>query len=479
MKFSEFFGLNKSQSELDFVDIDVEDDIPLYIDPVAFTVREDDWSVECNDLVNDFFDTILNRIRGGENAVAESLMAGLAEPSETHLGVSEAGVKGRGIGIGQARQLMRAIRRSSAFETGNFSELVDFELFVDNIGPDKISDLTTNIIRGKLIDYTISQCRLHGVPTKNVAAGYVWNINSKRWDGKYANLPVVDDGFVLLVPKHCVRRTAGMDCKKLYNQGVVNFLVQQHLDKSSSLVEILKSGKKKVYKNKVKAENPFSKDLVSTITSNNPEVLVQFKEKQRLMRTRVPDISEDDLNRKAVAELLSDRLKETPLGHAGASDYHNLVVGILEVIFFPDLVYPEKEREINDGRKRVDILYTNGMDSSFFSMIMSHNLCNASKIFVECKNYTKDPSNPEVDQIVGRFDLNRGRFGLLIFRSCEDYDLILDRCGDVVRQGNGVVVPIDDNFLHESLANISSGFHGKVSSRLRGLFDRVVDKAMK
>jgi hypothetical protein len=43
--FSEFFNLNKTQAEIDFVDIDLEIDTPLYIDPYALTTREDDWSV--------------------------------------------------------------------------------------------------------------------------------------------------------------------------------------------------------------------------------------------------------------------------------------------------------------------------------------------------------------------------------------------------------------------------------------------------
>ena len=34
LKISEVLNLNKSQFELDFIDIDIENDIPLFIDPV-------------------------------------------------------------------------------------------------------------------------------------------------------------------------------------------------------------------------------------------------------------------------------------------------------------------------------------------------------------------------------------------------------------------------------------------------------------
>ena len=62
IRFSEYFELNKSQAELDFVDIFVNDDIPLYIDPYVFKLRADDWSVDCNDLIVDFFSTVINAI---------------------------------------------------------------------------------------------------------------------------------------------------------------------------------------------------------------------------------------------------------------------------------------------------------------------------------------------------------------------------------------------------------------------------------
>ena len=60
IRFSEYFKLNKSQAELDFVDVFVNDDIPLYIDPYVFKMRTDVWSMDCNDLIVDFFSIAIN-----------------------------------------------------------------------------------------------------------------------------------------------------------------------------------------------------------------------------------------------------------------------------------------------------------------------------------------------------------------------------------------------------------------------------------
>ena len=41
MRFSEHFQLGMTQYELDFVDIPLETDIPLFIDPYAISIRND------------------------------------------------------------------------------------------------------------------------------------------------------------------------------------------------------------------------------------------------------------------------------------------------------------------------------------------------------------------------------------------------------------------------------------------------------
>jgi hypothetical protein len=41
MKISEIFQLNKTQPELDFVDIDTNLDTPLFIDPFFLSIKKD------------------------------------------------------------------------------------------------------------------------------------------------------------------------------------------------------------------------------------------------------------------------------------------------------------------------------------------------------------------------------------------------------------------------------------------------------
>ncbi|MEI9899785.1 MAG: hypothetical protein WDN31_06125 [Hyphomicrobium sp.] len=80
MKFSEHFGLEKVQAELDFVDIDPARDLELYVDPYAIEIREDDWSAHCGDHVRSFFQAVLDALRNKTTVRAHHLMSRLSEP---------------------------------------------------------------------------------------------------------------------------------------------------------------------------------------------------------------------------------------------------------------------------------------------------------------------------------------------------------------------------------------------------------------
>lgn len=54
-KFSEFFRINAKQAQLDFVDIDTDQDTPVYVDPYAIEIRNDVWSADASEYIRVFF----------------------------------------------------------------------------------------------------------------------------------------------------------------------------------------------------------------------------------------------------------------------------------------------------------------------------------------------------------------------------------------------------------------------------------------
>jgi hypothetical protein len=443
-KFSEFFELRMSQRELDFVDVSTSYDTPVYVDPYAIEIRNDIWSAAASEHIRVFFTEVLTALRDGDSARAINLMSHFQEPSETFLGVSRGKPKGRGVGRAQARQLIAAIQNSNAFATGLLSDLSEVALYVEGIDRDKISDLTTNIIRFLLVDYTQEQCDLYGIQTERYNGPAGWNLERKNWEARYVQLPFIDGSPILLVPKYIVRRRLSLDSQEFYNKQITDFLVSEHINANSSLVQTIKSGKeKKVFKKDARAENPKSKSYIADLVRQHPELLDIYKELAKKGGSEASFLR-DDATIHQVCRMLAQELVEIPTGKDAADRYHRFMMGAITALFYPNLIQPHKEWPINDGRKRVDIVYTNTSDHGFFSQRRDGNNTQASVVVVECKNYSSDISNQELDQMLGRFDDNRGKFGIVTCRSVDNPDLLLKRCRDMASRSMGFIIVLTD-----------------------------------
>jgi hypothetical protein len=76
---------------------------------------------------------------------------------------------------------------------------------------------------------------------------------------------------------------------------------------------------------------------------------------------------------------------------------------------------------------------------------------------IECKNYGREVSNPELDQLSGRFAVNRRKLGLLCCRQFENRGLFIRRCRDKFRDDRGLVLPLDDETILRYLRLVEQG----------------------
>lgn len=472
-KFSISVGLDKTQSELDFVDVPIDTDIDLFIDPFALSQRSDPLSVAAHETLCDFFQSIVDAIRAGNTRAVTELVGFLQEPNETHLGLSRKHPRGAGIGSRQAKLLVEALSESTAVKTGFIKSLEECELMVEGIGHDKVSDLTTNVIRAQLGEYTRGQCELWSIPTQSVALPPAYSIDEQKWVSRYYDIPVVGGKPILLVPKVIVRRDPAMEHQGYYNRFVLDYLQAEHLDAGTSLVRTLRNGDRKVYKKDLKEEYPCTKKYLFDFSRQHPEVLSTYRKHLAAIEKR-GDASPVDLGDEVViAKALSKALKSIPPGNDDATKYHHLMIGILEFIFFPMLLNPIKEREIHEGRKRIDIVMENGARSGILHRLHSKRSIPCGHIVIECKNYGREIANPELDQIAGRFSRDRGKVGLLCCRGLRDCARFVRRCRDTFKDDRGLVVPIDDEFIQELLKCIANRERKNVEAILTNRVDEI------
>jgi hypothetical protein len=183
------------------------------------------------------------------------------------------------------------------------------------------------------------------------------------------------------------------------------------------------------------------------------------------------DVDSDDET--VIANALATVLRQTPVGNDHAAAYHKLMIGIVEFIFFPKLAHPKKEREIHEGRKRIDIVMENAAHTGLFNTIPNIRHLPCAYVPLECKNYGQEVGNPELDQLAGRFSVNRGKLGFLCCRQFENRNLFIQRCRDTFKDDRGLILPLDDETVLRYLGVIARGNRNVLEQEWSNLVNEV------
>jgi len=447
------------------VNINPNRDFPVYLNPFVFSTRTDQFSINATRTVRSFFQHNLALIRSGQIDAARANFWHLDEPNETCLGVSLRKPQGRGIGNGNATDLFESILSSRALVTGLVDDLEDTAIFIPGISRDKVSDMATNIIRLNLIKYTQIQCHLLGISLiPDVPSGFFWDAPSRNWNQIQAEMLIIGGKKILLVPKAVVSYVKEFTHGKYHQHYALEFLQEDHLRRNTTLVQVTHNRDGSVRRRFVtkkdlkERELPLDKELLLDFTRRHPEVFRDFKRGVAAEMTAMPDSEFEYIDLDELIDHLIAKLESINLGNEDAAAYHTLMIGILEFIFYPSLINPCKELEINEGRKRIDISFDNGAPSGGFFYRLQHVFgIPCPYIFVECKNYTRDIHNPELDQMIGRFSPNRGKFGIIVCRSIEDEGAFMQRCSDSYTDQHGLVVPLTDRDIVDILRQRKEG----------------------
>ena len=477
MRISKKFKLGVSQFELDFVDIDTARDLPIFVDPHFLGLRTDRWSLDAAASVQSFFRRFLELLRAGKDLEARRLFSYLGEPNETCLGMSKGRPRGNAVGPELANDIFESLVDSRAVKTGVLTDLEDARVFVRGIDKDRVSDMTTILIRRHLLQYTIEQCTLWDIPLSgDVPSGDVWDSAAGTWTSYLTSRLIVSARPILLVPKGIVSFSKGYTAQKYHQHFVLNYLKHEHLRLDTILVQRRKrrdgSIRRWVTKKSIVAhESPGDKDYLAAFTERHVEVFADFKANAARNDGSLLDEALTDARLEDVVAHLDSALGQIPSGNDHASAYHRLVTGILELCFYPALVAPRMETPLHGGRKRIDITFDNAATRGFFHLLHVVHKIPSAYIMIECKNYSRDVNNPELDQIAGRFAINRGQFGLLVSRTIEDLDTLVERCVDAYKDGRGLIIPLQDSDLREMLSRRLAGdsepYNDLLSDRLR------------
>jgi len=477
MRISDYYKLKRTQPNLDFVDVDINRDLPVFIDPHAIRFMDSAWTQECVANIQNYFKTVLDAIHDGNKAHAIRLLNVLREPNETHLGLSRGVSQGKALGPISSQSVWESLSHSEAVKSGLLEDLEDTILMIYGISSDIVSDITTNIIRGSLIKYTQQMADYYEIPLiDGVYPGPIWDSLNKQWLTLLTRLPIAENKKLLLVPKMIVRRRMEYNVDDYYTNYLLDQLRVNELNANTELVHLLKNGVRRVTSKDLKAKYGTGKSAIVRLTMENPEVLARYRNDMKAIVNPPLDHSEfSDVESTALPdweELLRNVISIVP-GNKEAIAYEKAIEAFFTTIFYPSLTNPIAQVKIHKGRKRIDISYTNIASNGFFKWLSMH--FPSPNIFIECKNYSGEIGNPELDQLSGRFSPSRGTVGILVCRSFDDKNLFLERCRDTAIDQRGYIIVLDDSDLKALVVDREKTSGNQDFSLIKNQFDNLIN----
>lgn len=154
MKISQKLGLDVKQSELNFIDIDINNDTRLFLDPYFISKCDFPLGNEMYMTIKNFFEFVLELLNNNDIEKAKEIFSYLGEPNETCLGMSRENVNGSGVGPINSENIINSLLTSKVMKSNSITDIEDCKVFIKGIDRDRMSDMITNIIRKILNDYS-------------------------------------------------------------------------------------------------------------------------------------------------------------------------------------------------------------------------------------------------------------------------------------------------------------------------------------
>ncbi|MCV7230643.1 hypothetical protein [Mycolicibacterium komossense] len=258
-RVTEYFGIN---SDVPFVDVHVDRDNDIYLDPSAIRNDQSPLGAAANNRLTTLFERVVAAARSNtpqEHAIGRELLRHLHEPNETRLGMSVGEPRGRAFGDKLAEEFWQELRVNPACQDAAIRRLEDTRLCLKFVGNDRISDMTTRIIFDVLAKFTTDMMTAYPAlkAGAQTAESDVWVPDEGQWQGRTITLPFATNKQLLLVPQPWVSKWTLMYPDQFYNL----YSTQAIQDEQTTFNE--KGRRVKPSKEAIKKQNPDKKPLNS------------------------------------------------------------------------------------------------------------------------------------------------------------------------------------------------------------------------
>ena len=297
--------------------------------------------------------------------------------------------RGKRIGASTAKAILALFNLIPKVKAGGFEHVEEIQLFVDQIGKDRISDIACSLTKSFLIDFTIDQCKRHSIPTAEVVLDEVFDYAGKKFKTEKLPLPVNPNTTapLLLVPKRWLRFSPWINYDDYFEAAGV------------------KDG---------------------TIPQDRVAVLQYNRENYGMVRTYVEqkertqaDCKNDPLFKPIAvtsAKRKLEEIKKLPTGKSENADkrYEECVVQLLASLLYPQLDFAAEQSRTDSGVLIHDQIFYNNRSFDFLRDIFD--LYDSRQLVFELKN-VHAVEREHINQLNRYLKNEFGRFGVLLTRN--------------------------------------------------------------
>ncbi|MGJ7920942.1 hypothetical protein [Neobacillus sp. LXY-4] len=283
MKFSEKFGLeNHSQSNFAFVNIRIDRDNQLFIDPTRIAAEDGEWFQNCSIIIQDFFNTIFDLYSEGETETARDYFQSSGESNELFLGYTRGFPRGNGNSEESLAKVFDYVQMQGLLEDVIVGRLEDFYVFVPDFGEDLLSDLVASLIKSELVSFTQEQCEIHNIDLTYDFRFHYWDHINHNWEVTLERLPSFDGHPVVLVPKQILVSKYLYSAQRYWTQVVSIWRQRIHRDEETVLhqnrpVNEDFASKKEIRRAEINEHLITEKQYLVNMTRENPQMIVNFR----------------------------------------------------------------------------------------------------------------------------------------------------------------------------------------------------------
>ena len=349
----------------------------------------------------EMFNYAIEQFEKGKMIDSEYLI-NFPEVSEIGLGYSVGTTKGSGLGSYLNKLVFNTLTSSPDLVKRKLRHIEELQLVSLGINADRVSDITANILKFFLIEYTKKQCQIWNIPICNaVPISHIFNFETGNWEDRYEDLPInpITGTPLLFVPRRIVRILPWINFDDYLRSEFLLFL--------PSKKKIFQK-RKQLESTKEKVKKPEIVELTRKEIHRIDRYIIK-KERTAYEAQPITVTSDSSINtNNFINELIL--LKS---GRDNAYNYQYLILKFLNYLFEPELVDGKPQVRTEYGTEIRDIVFTNESDISFWRFIRENHQ-NFLVVF-ELKN-KEEINNSDIDQLANYLGDPTGYLGILVSR---------------------------------------------------------------